>query len=204
MANQAVDWRCGNLRVAVFGSSGRCGVSSAPAGARLTPPAGRWRRVPEPARRRRGDGSDRSSIMGPRMDGPRMMKIFVGYDPRESIAFSVLSHSLYRRSSVAAHGWRRLMLPQLADVLPRPRDPHQSTAFAISPFPGSAPFPITRDGRSTWTRTCWARADPAALWALRDDRYAIMVVKHAPRAGRDDEVPRGGAARLSPEELGLR
>ena len=44
------------------------------------------------------------------------------------------------------------------------------------------------------------RADIKALWDQRDDRYGAMCVQHE-HFGGDREVPRGGAERLSEEEL---
>ena len=44
------------------------------------------------------------------------------------------------------------------------------------------------------------RADIKVLWDRRDDRYGAMCVQHE-HFGGDREVPRGGAERLSEEEL---
>jgi len=105
-----------------------------------------------------------------------MMRIFIGYDARESVAFSVLSHSLHRRSSRPL-AVAPLMLRQLGDVLSRPRDPRQSTEFAISRF--LVPQLADYAGWSVYMDSdMLALEDPAALWALRDDRFAVMVVKH--------------------------
>jgi hypothetical protein len=105
-----------------------------------------------------------------------MMRIFIGYDTRQNVAYSVLSHSLIRLSSrpltIAP-----LMLRQLGDVLPRPRDPKQSTDFAISRF--LVPHLSSFEGWSLYMDSdMLALADPAALWDLRDDQFAVMVVKH--------------------------
>lgn len=63
-------------------------------------------------------------------------------------------------------------------MLPRPRDSSQSTDFAISRFlvphlAGYAGWSVYMDSDMLTLE------DPAALWALRDDRFAVMVVKHA-------------------------
>ncbi len=62
-----------------------------------------------------------------------MLKVFIGYDPREPIAYSVLAHSIITRASrpVSIHP---LMLSQLGTLHSRPRSPQQSTDFAYSRF----------------------------------------------------------------------
>ena len=59
------------------------------------------------------------------------LRIFVGYEPSETVAFHVLAHSIYRhaRAPVSVTG---LILRQLP--LTRARDPRQSTEFAFSRF----------------------------------------------------------------------
>ncbi|MBM3358609.1 MAG: glycosyltransferase [Betaproteobacteria bacterium] len=110
-----------------------------------------------------------------------MINVFIGYDPREAIAFSVLSYSIQARASQLV-AITPLMLPQLQGVLTRERHPLQSSDFAFSRF--LTPY---LSGYSGWSifMDCdmLVLDDIASLWKLRDDRYAVMVVKH-------DHVPR--------------
>lgn len=60
-----------------------------------------------------------------------MIRVFIGYDRRETIAFHVLAYSIASRSSVPV-SITGLHLPQLP--ITRERDPKQSTDFAFSRF----------------------------------------------------------------------
>ncbi len=62
-----------------------------------------------------------------------MINVFIGHNPREAIAFSVLSHSIHTRASVPV-SITPLMLSQLNEVLTRERHPLQSTDFSFSRF----------------------------------------------------------------------
>ena len=110
-----------------------------------------------------------------------MIKVFIGYDPREAVAFSVLSCSIQARASEPV-SVSPLMLSQLKGILTRERHPLQSTDFSFSRF--LTPY---LSGYSGWSvfMDCdmLVLDDIASLYALRDDRYAVMVVKH-------DHVPK--------------
>lgn len=110
-----------------------------------------------------------------------MIRVFIGYDAREAVAFSVLSHSIHARASEPVL-IAPLMLAQLKSVLTRERHPLQSTDFSFSRF--LTPY---LSGYAGWSvfMDCdmLMRDDIAGLYRLRDDRYAVMVVKH-------DHVPR--------------
>lgn len=64
-----------------------------------------------------------------------MIRIFIGYDPREAVAFDVLCHSIHRHASEPV-----TICPLRLDVLTRAgymrraRDPLQSTDFSFSRF----------------------------------------------------------------------
>ena len=110
-----------------------------------------------------------------------MIRVYIGYDPREAVAFSVLSYSIQARASEPVL-IAPLMLSQLSGVLTRERHPLQSSDFSFSRF--LTPY---LSGYSGWTvfMDCdmLMLDDIAGLHRLRDDRYAVMVVKH-------DHVPR--------------
>ena len=105
-----------------------------------------------------------------------MIPIFIGYDGRETVAYNVLAHSIQARSTQPV-SIAPLMLSQLNGIFKRERHPLQSTDFSFSRF--LTPY---LSGFSGWSvfMDCdmLMLEDIAKLWALRDDRYAVMVVKH--------------------------
>src|SRR5216684_7212308 len=105
-----------------------------------------------------------------------MIRVFVGYDQREAAAFSVLSHSIHSRSS-APVSITPVMLSQLRGVYRRERNPLQSTDFSFSRF--LTPYLCGYEGWAIFTDCDMLVLDDIAkLWALRDERYAVQVVKH--------------------------
>jgi len=105
-----------------------------------------------------------------------MIPVFIGYDSREAVAFSVLAFSIHRRASVPVT-IAPLMLSQLGSLLTRERHPLQSTDFAFSRF--LTPLLSGYTGWSLFTDCDMLMLDDVAkLWALRDERYAVQVVKH--------------------------
>jgi len=110
-----------------------------------------------------------------------MIGVFIGYDPREAVAFSVLSYSIHARASQPV-SIAPLVLDQLREVLTRPRHPLQSTDFSFSRF--LTPYLSGYRGWSIFMDCDMLMLeDVVQLDALRDERYAVMVVKH-------DHVPR--------------
>lgn len=105
------------------------------------------------------------------------VRVFIGFDPREAVAFSVLAHSINARASVPVT-IAPLMLSQLKNVMRRERHPLQSTDFSFSRFlvPALAGF---RGWALFMDCDMLVLDDIARLWALRDERYAVMVVKHS-------------------------
>jgi hypothetical protein len=105
-----------------------------------------------------------------------MINVYIGYDPREAVAFSVLACSIHARASEPV-SITPLLLSQLKDTLTRERHPLQSTDFSFSRF-----LVPCLSGYSGWSvfMDCdmLMLEDIARLWELRDDRYAVMVVKH--------------------------
>ena len=105
-----------------------------------------------------------------------MIPVFIGYDTREAVAFSVLANSIHRHATQPV-SVTPLMLSQLQGVFHRDKHPLQSTEFSFSRF--LTPY---LSGYSGWSifMDCdmLVREDIANLWALCDERYAVMVVKH--------------------------
>jgi hypothetical protein len=105
-----------------------------------------------------------------------MIRIFIGYDSRETVAFNVLSHSICARSS-APVSISTLNLKQLTGLLWRERHPLQSTEFSFSRF--LVPHLCGYDGWAIFMDCdMLVMDDIVKLWALRDDRFAVMCVHH--------------------------
>ena len=105
-----------------------------------------------------------------------MIRVFIGYDPREAVAFHVLAHSIHVRASQPVT-IAPLALSQLGGLMTRERHPLQSTDFSFSRF--LTPYLSDYSGWSIFMDCdMLMREDIAKLYALRDDRFAVMVVKH--------------------------
>lgn len=105
-----------------------------------------------------------------------MIRIFVGYDAVETVAFTTLSHSIQARASEPV-SITPVKLEQLRSIFTRPRNALQSTDFAFSRF--LVPWLCGFEGWAIFMDCdMLALADVAELWRLRDPRYAVQVVKH--------------------------
>lgn len=105
-----------------------------------------------------------------------MIRVFIGHDVREEVALSVLSYSIHRRASQPV-SIAPIMISQLGGLYRRDKHPLQSTAFSFSRF--LTPCLSGYEGWSLFTDCDMLMVDDIAnLWALRDERYAVMVVKH--------------------------
>jgi lipopolysaccharide biosynthesis glycosyltransferase len=106
----------------------------------------------------------------------RPIPIFIGFDPRERAATNVLIDSLYRHSSLPL-AISPIVTPQLAEVFQRERDPKQSTAFSFTRF--LVPWLMGYQGWAIFMDCdMLCRGDISELWALREDRYAVLCVQH--------------------------
>jgi hypothetical protein len=113
-----------------------------------------------------------------------VLRIYIGYDSRESVAFHTLSHSILRRSSVPI-SIAPLVQGQLKGVYRRSRGPTESTEFSLTRF-----LVPHLSGYSGWSvfMDCdmLCRVDIAELeqeMARQPDK-AVLVCKH-------DYVPKG-------------
>ncbi len=105
-----------------------------------------------------------------------IIRLFIGYDPKESVAYHVLVHSILRQASQPIQ-ITPLSLTHLKSLLWRERNPLQSTEFAFSRF--LTPYLCGYDGWAIFMDCdMLVRTDIATLWALRDERYALQVAKH--------------------------
>jgi hypothetical protein len=105
-----------------------------------------------------------------------MIRVFIGYDSHETVAFHVLAHSIHARASQPV-SIAPLMLSQVSGIFTRERNNLQSTEFSFSRF--LVPY---LSGYEGWSMFCDCDMlmldDIAKLWALRDERFAVQVVKH--------------------------
>lgn len=116
------------------------------------------------------------------------LQVFIGTDHHHRQAALVLAHSLRSRSSVPI-AITLLEQHQLehAGLYWRPRDPLQSTDFSFSRFLvpallGFRGWGLYLDGDMLCLE------DPANLWALRDDRYAVQCVQHQDHAWGESKM----------------
>ncbi len=105
-----------------------------------------------------------------------MIKVFIGYDPREAVAYNVLCHSINVRASEPV-SITPLKLDQLHGLMWRDRHNLQSSDFSFSRF--LVPHLAGYQGWALFMDCDMLVLDDLAnLWSLRDDKYAVQVVKH--------------------------
>ena len=105
-----------------------------------------------------------------------LIRVFIGYDPREHVAFRVLAESIYRRSSKPVS-----ICPLIGDQLPVDRS-GGSTAFAFTRF--LVPWLCNYEGHAIFMDCdMLCRADIGELWEMREPVWklngpAVKVVQH--------------------------
>lgn len=105
-----------------------------------------------------------------------MIRWFIGFDHVESGTWYTMAHSLQRHSSMPI-SVTPVSLKNLEGILTRERHPLQSNEFAFSRF--LVPWMCNFEGWAVFSDCDMiVRDDPAKLWALRDDRFAVKVVHH--------------------------
>ena len=105
-----------------------------------------------------------------------MIRVFIGFDPVETVSYHVLSHSIQARASEPV-SIAPLMLSQLGGVMTRDRHELQSTDFSFSRF--LVPYLCDYEGWALFMDCdMLVLDDMAELWKLRDDKVAVQVVKH--------------------------
>jgi hypothetical protein len=109
------------------------------------------------------------------------IRIFIGYDQREEIAYHVLCASIMRRASAPIQ-ITPVALGHLRDVFSRERNALQSTEFSFSRF--LTPYLCGFRGWAIFMDCdMLVLEDICEVWNKRDDSLAVMCVKH-------DHVPR--------------
>lgn len=107
-----------------------------------------------------------------------MLQVFIGYDPRESVAFYTLAHSIFARSSMPLTV-APLMRRHLAHMYTRQRGPTESTEFSLTRF--LVPALSAYRGWSLFMDCdMLCRADIAQLAAEidRQSDKAVLVCQH--------------------------
>jgi len=111
------------------------------------------------------------------------VRVFIGFDPREEVALHVLSRSIWEHASLPV-SITPIRLSQLEGVFTREREPLQSTEFSFSRF--LTPWLCGYEGWALFTDCDMLMLDDIArLWAVRNERYAVMCVKHDHRPTED-------------------
>jgi lipopolysaccharide biosynthesis glycosyltransferase len=108
-----------------------------------------------------------------------MLKVWIGYDPNETVAFHVLAHSIYKRATqpVLISGVKKEQVP-----IWRERDPKQSTEFSFSRF--LVPYLSNYEGYSIFMDCDMLMlADINEVMQFASPKHAVSVCKH-------DYVPR--------------
>lgn len=101
------------------------------------------------------------------------LRVFIGYDPNEPVAYHVLCHSILRRSRPLS------IMPIVLERMQmwRARDQLQSTEFSFSRF--LVPYLCGYRGYALFMDCdMLALADLQEVMAYADSRYAVSVCKH--------------------------
>ncbi len=105
-----------------------------------------------------------------------MVRVFIGFDKKEEIAFHVLSRSIIKHASKPV-AIIPVALDHLNGVFTRPYDQLQSTEFAFSRF--LVPWMCNYQGWAVFMDCdMLVASDIYKLWQQRDPQYALQVVKH--------------------------
>ena len=120
--------------------------------------------------------------------GPDPVRVFIGYDPRQNVSFFTLVRSIMARTKQ-----RVSIEPLILDTLPIKRA--GLTPFTYSRF--LVPWLCNYQGWAIFLDSDeQVIADIGELWALRDDKYSMMTVKHGVHKvnGREDSFEWENAA----------
>jgi len=105
-----------------------------------------------------------------------MIKIFIGFDNKEIVAYNVLQHSINLRATTPI-SITPINLNHLKKIFTRERNNLQSTEFSFSRF--LVPYLCEYKGWAIFMDCDMLVLDDIKnLWNLRDEKYAVMCVKH--------------------------
>ena len=112
-----------------------------------------------------------------------MIRVFIGYDENETVAYHVLSHSILRNASQPV-SIMPLAKQHMKSFYSRERSSIESTDFSFTRF--LVPYLSDYSGWSIFMDCdMLMTGDIAELWSMRDANYAVMCVKHD-YVARDD------------------
>lgn len=122
------------------------------------------------------------------------LQVYLGWDTRESLAYRVAKHSILKRASVPV----RIDPVGILHLADRPVEVRDGNLWCpVSQAPMSTEFAISRFCVPFLVKTGWCLfadcdivclADIAELFALADDRYAVMCVKHQQEPLKDQSI----------------
>lgn len=107
-----------------------------------------------------------------------VIKVFIGYDPVESVAWHAMAHSILSRSSKPV-AIIPLNLANLSSIYTRPRDPKQSNEFSFSRF--LVPYLCDYEGFGVFFDCdMLVRCDIDEIFSVIEEQpdKAVYVVKH--------------------------
>lgn len=107
-----------------------------------------------------------------------VIRVFIGYDPVESIAWHTMAASIYRRSSKPI-ALVPINLANLKDIYTRPKDPKQSNEFSFTRF--LVPYLSGYQGYAIFFDCdMMLRVDIAEIFSTLKEQpgKAVYVVKH--------------------------
>ena len=105
-----------------------------------------------------------------------MIRVFIGFDEVETVAFHVLSHSIHTRASRPV-SIMPIITNQLKSFYEREWDEKQTNAFSFTRF--LVPYLCDYEGYAIWMDCDMLCLDDiASLWQLASKNYAVKVVRH--------------------------
>lgn len=105
-----------------------------------------------------------------------VVRIFIGYDNKLKGVYNVLQHSIISRSSLPV-AITPIRIDHVKNVFNRPMNNLQSTEFSFTRF--LTPYLAGYKGWAIFMDNDMVVLDDIAkVWAMRDDRYAVMCTKH--------------------------
>lgn len=105
-----------------------------------------------------------------------MIRIFIGYDEDETVAYHVLSHSIVRHASTPV-SITPVARAHVRAFYERDRSELESTDFSLTRF--LVPYMCGYEGWAVYMDCdMLMTVDVAQLWALRDSSYAVQCVQH--------------------------
>ena len=106
------------------------------------------------------------------------LRVFIGYDAKETIAYHVLSHSLLRHAT-GPISITPIVKSQIVNVYTRPRNPLESTDFSLTRF--LVPYLSGYDGHSVFfdcDMLCQSDPYELLMYAMAEPEKAVHVCQH--------------------------